>query len=58
MQQGPNTKFTSDRFGRPNSSLNLNGGYTVVPPGVYLNSPVQHYSLGVSFSQLDLMQGS
>ena len=39
MQKVSNTTFTSDRFGNPNSALNLNGGYTVVPAGVYFNSP-------------------
>ena len=39
MQQGSATTFTSDRFGCPNSSLNLNGGYTFVPAGVYFNAP-------------------
>ena len=39
MQQGMNSSFTSDRFGCPNSALNLNGGYTYVPAGVYFDSP-------------------
>ena len=39
MQQGLATTFTSDRFGCPNSALNLNGGYTFVPPGVYFDAP-------------------
>ena len=38
MQQGINTYFTADRHGTPNSALNLNGGYTQVPPGVYFYS--------------------
>ena len=32
-----NTTFTADRFGNPNSALNLNGGYTQVPAGAYFN---------------------
>ena len=39
MQQGMNTTFISDRFGCPNSSLNLNGGWTYVHPGVYFDAP-------------------
>ena len=39
MQQGMNTSFTSDRFGCPNSAMNLNGGFTYVPAGVYFDSP-------------------
>jgi len=39
MLQGTNDTFiTMDRFGNPNEALNLNGGYTYVPPGVYFNS--------------------
>ena len=38
MQQGNFTTFAADRFGNANSALNLNGGYTFVPPGVYFNS--------------------
>ena len=39
MQQGMYTNFTADRFGCPNSALNLNGGYTYVPAGVYFDTP-------------------
>jgi hypothetical protein len=39
MTQGSNTTFTSDRFGNPNSALALNTGYTIVPSGVYFNTP-------------------
>ena len=39
MSQGANTTFVSDRFGNENSALNLNGGWTQVPPGIYFNSP-------------------
>ena len=39
MQQGMNTIFTSDRFGCPNSALNLNGGYTYVQAGIYFDAP-------------------
>ena len=38
MQQGNFTTYAADRFGNANSALNLNGGYTYVPPGVYFNS--------------------
>ena len=38
MQQGASTTFTTDRFGNPNSALNLNGGWTRVPAGVYFNA--------------------
>ena len=38
MHQGMNTKFVSDRFGCPNSALNLNGGWTYLTPGVYFNT--------------------
>jgi len=31
-------KFATDRFGNPNSSLNLNGGSTRIPGGVYFDS--------------------
>lgn len=31
--------FASDRFGNPNSSLNLNGGSTRIPGGIYFDSP-------------------
>ena len=39
MVQGANTAFTADRFGNPNSALNLNGGYTQVPAGFYFGTP-------------------
>ena len=38
MTQGTSTLFTSDRCDNPNSALNLNGGYTQVPSGVYFKS--------------------
>ena len=37
--QGNLTSFTSDRFGCPNSALNLNGGWTQVPNGIYFETP-------------------
>jgi hypothetical protein len=39
MTQGNFTSFTMDRFGNINSALALNGGWTQVPSGVYLNTP-------------------
>ena len=39
MTQGADTAFTSDRFGNPDSALNLNGGQTLVPSGIYFNTP-------------------
>ena len=38
MSQGSLTSFTTDRFGNANSALALNGGYTIVPSGVYFDS--------------------
>jgi hypothetical protein len=38
MTQGSLTTFTTDRFGMPNSALNLNGGWTQVPVGIYFNT--------------------
>ncbi len=37
--QGNLTSFTWDRFGCPNSALNLNGGWTQVPNGIYFETP-------------------
>jgi hypothetical protein len=39
MTQGNLTTFVPDRFGNPNSALNLNGGWTQVPAGNYFNTP-------------------
>ena len=39
MQQGQLTTFISDRFGCPNSALNLNGGYTYIQSGIYFDTP-------------------
>ena len=39
MLQGTGTLFTTDRFGVINSALNLNGGFTYVPAGIYFYSP-------------------
>jgi hypothetical protein len=39
MTQGNFTSFTDDRFGCPNSSLALNGGWAQVPPGIYFDTP-------------------
>ena len=39
MTQGNFTSFTTDRFGYANSALALNGGWTQVPPGIYLDTP-------------------
>ena len=40
MRKGPDNLagFVRDRFGIANSALNLNGGYTYVPPGRYFNT--------------------
>jgi hypothetical protein len=38
MTQGSLTTFVPDRFGNPNSALNLNGGWTQVPSGNYFNT--------------------
>jgi hypothetical protein len=38
MTQGNLTNFDLDRFGKENSSLNLNGGWTQVPNGVYFDT--------------------
>jgi hypothetical protein len=47
MTQGALTTFTSDRFGNPNSALALNTGYTIVPSGVYFNTPAFTISVWV-----------
>ena len=39
MLLGQNTTFTTDRFGCLNSALNLNGGWTQIPSGIYFNTP-------------------
>jgi hypothetical protein len=38
MTQGSSTTFTTDRFGMQNSALNLSGGWTQVPAGIYFNT--------------------
>ena len=53
MSQGNLTSFTSDRFGINNSALNLNGGYTQVPPGYFFNSPQFSVAVWVYPSQVD-----
>ncbi len=52
MLQGNLTYFTFDRFGDPTSALYLNGGYTQVPSGSYLNSPQFTVSAWVYPSQV------
>jgi hypothetical protein len=47
MTQGALTTFTSDRFGNPNSALALDTGYTIVPSGVYFNTPAFTISVWV-----------
>jgi len=37
LKNGLNYGLTSDRFGNPNSALNLNYGYMSIPPGIYFN---------------------
>jgi hypothetical protein len=39
MIQGNLTSFVADRFGNVNSALALNGGWTLVPPGIYFDTP-------------------
>ena len=39
MTQGASTTFVADRFGCANQALNLNGGYTQVPAGIYFDTP-------------------
>jgi len=39
MTQGSATTFVVDRFGNANAALNLNGGWTKVPNGIYFNTP-------------------
>ena len=65
MQQGSATTFTSDRFGCPNSALNLNGGYTYVPVGVYFDAPeftisvwIYSQSVGIWSRVIDFGSGS
>ena len=38
MTQGSKTLFATDRCGTPDSALNLNGGFTHVPAGIYFKS--------------------
>jgi len=45
MTQGNLTSFTENRFGCPNSSLALNGGWTQVPPGIYFDT--QEFTISV-----------
>ena len=55
MVQGANTAFTADRFGNPNSALNLNGGYTQVPAGFYFNTPQFTISAWINPSSLGFL---
>ena len=41
------TSYASDRFGNANSALALNGGYTIIPSGVYFDSPAFSISVWV-----------
>jgi hypothetical protein len=54
MTQGSLTTFVPDRFGHPNSALNLNGGWTQVPAGNYFNSPAFTISAWVYPQQVGL----
>jgi hypothetical protein len=47
MTQGSLTTFVPDRFGNPNSALNLNGGWAQVPAGNYFNTPAFTISVWV-----------
>jgi hypothetical protein len=52
MIQGLNTLFVADRFGVENSALNLNGGFTTVPSGIYFNKP--QFSISVWIYPLNI----
>ena len=54
MQQGNFTSFTNDRFGCLNSALNLNGGWTQIPDGIYFNSQAFTISVWVYPRQVGL----
>ena len=54
MTQGNLTSFTMDRFGCPNSALALNGGWTQVPSGLYLNTPEFTISVWMLPQQVDI----
>ena len=54
MTQGSLTTFVPDRFGNPNSALNLNGGWTQVPAGNYFNTPAFTISAWVYPQQVGL----
>ena len=47
MSQGLNTKFTADRFGFPDAALDLNGGWSQVPSGIYFDTPQFSISLWI-----------
>jgi len=52
MLQGSLTYFTSDRFGKQNSALALNRGWTQVPTGIYFNTPEFTFSVWVYPQQI------
>jgi hypothetical protein len=53
MTQGDLTSFIEDRFGNANSALALNGGFTVVPSGIYFDTPEFTISLWIYPQQVD-----
>jgi hypothetical protein len=55
MTQGNLTTFNTDRFGMPNSALNLNGGWTQVPGGIYFNTVEFSISVWIYPQQVGIM---
>jgi hypothetical protein len=54
VTQGSLTTFVPDRFGNQNSALNLNGGWTQVPPGNYFNTPAFTIAIWIYPQQVGL----
>jgi hypothetical protein len=64
MSQGSLTNFTRNRYGCPNSALNLNGGWTQVPSGIYFDKTeftiaawVFPFNLGANSTLIDFGNG-
>ena len=53
MSQGNLTYLTLDRFGNENSALALNGGFTVVPAGIYFDTQEFTISVWIYPQQVD-----